>query len=368
MSRRKDYCFPMQNLLGKGLKGLKGPILVTGHTGFKGTWLTLLLECLDIPVVGLSQQPLENSLFNKLSRRGLLNEEFGDIRDRKLVETVFEKFKPSAVIHMAAQPLVSEGYRSPILTFETNVIGTANILDIGVRSDGVSGIVSVTTDKVYRNNESGIKFKEQDPLEGKDPYSASKVGSEASIAAWQQISKINGGPPICSARAGNVIGGGDYTEGRLMKDISNSLINDMALEVRNFKSNRPWQHVLDPLRGYIGLLEHTLRTGESIAMNFGPREASLSVEQVVIKSREFWSDITDTKDQTFLETKQSLVQFAESENLDLDSSLAASLLGWNPKWDQYESIERTLKWWHSVECKKMDVEALCVSEVEEALS
>lgn len=358
----------MQNMLGEGLKGLKGPILVTGHTGFKGTWLTLLLEGLDIPVVGLSQQPLEKSLFNKLKRRGLLNEEFGDIRDRKLVETVFEKFKPSAVIHMAAQPLVSEGYKNPILTFETNVIGTANILDIGVRSDEMLGIVSVTTDKVYRNTESGAKFKEQDPLEGKDPYSASKVGSEASIVAWQQISKINGGPPICSARAGNVIGGGDYTEGRLMTDISNSLINGTGLEIRNFKSNRPWQHVLDPLKGYIGLLEHALKTGESIAMNFGPKEASLSVEQVVIRSREFWSDISNSKDQTFLETKQGLVQFAESENLDLNSSLATSLLGWNPKWDQYESIERTLKWWHSVECKKMDAEALCLSEVEEALS
>ena len=368
LTHGKDYCFPMENLLGEGLRGLKGPILVTGHTGFKGTWLTLLLEYLEISVVGLSQQPMDNSLFNTLKRRGLLMEEFVDIRDQNLVKAVYEKFKPSAVIHMAAQPLVSEGYKNPILTFETNVIGTANILDFGIRREGVLGIVSVTTDKVYRNNESGVKFKEQDPLEGKDPYSASKVGSEASISAYQQISKINNGPPICSARAGNVIGGGDYTAGRLMNDISNSLIHDKALEVRNPNSNRPWQHVLDPLRGYIGLLEHAIKTGDSIAMNFGPSEASLSVEQVVTKSRECWSDITGNKEPSYLETQQRLIQFAESVNLDLDSSLASSLLDWKPKWDQYESIERTLKWWHSVECKKMDPKDLCLSEVEEVLS
>lgn len=367
MTHRKDYCFLMQNLLGTRLKELNGPILVTGHTGFKGTWLTLLLEYLDIPVVGLSQEPIENSLFNKLKRQGLVREEFGDIRDQNLVKSIYEKFRPSAVIHMAAQPLVSEGYKNPILTFETNVIGTANVLDFGIRSKEVLGMVVVTTDKVYRNNELGVKFKETDPLEGKDPYSASKVGAEASISAWQQISKNNAGPPICSARAGNVIGGGDYTSGRLMKDITNSLINDVELEVRNPNSNRPWQHVLDPLRGYIGLLEHALSTGDSIAMNFGPDEISLTVDQVVTKSREYWSDITGIQDHSYLKTKNSKNKFVESINLDLDSSFAASILNWRPKWTQYESIERTLKWWHSIECKKLDAKKVCLSEIEEAL-
>ena len=368
MTHGKDYSFLMKNMLGEGLRRLEGPILVTGHTGFKGTWLTLLLDYLEIPVVGLSQEPLENSLYNKLNRRGLVEEIFGDIRDKNLVKSTFDKFKPSTVIHLAAQPLVSEGYRNPIDTFETNVMGTANVLDEGINSKNVRGIVSVTTDKVYRNNEQGTKFNELDPLEGKDPYSASKVGSEAVISAWQHISKLKNGPPICSARAGNVIGGGDYTEGRLMKDIASSLISNQALEVRNITSNRPWQHVLDPLRGYIGLLEHAVISGDSFAVNFGPKETSLSVEQVLIKSREYWSKVSGTSDKAFLETKQSSIHLSESVNLDLDSSLATSLLGWTPKWDQFDSIERTLSWWHSVECKNQDANNLCLAEVEEILS
>jgi CDP-glucose 4,6-dehydratase len=355
----------MNKSLGEGLKALNGPILVTGHTGFKGTWLTLLLEKLDIQVVGLAKAPLENSLYNKLNRTGSIEEVIGDIRDNSVVESAFERFKPSSVIHLAAQPLVSESYKTPVLTFETNVIGSANILESGINCKSVKGIIAVTTDKVYKNEELGLKFKETDPLEGKDPYSASKVGSEAVISAWQQISKLKNGPQICSARAGNVIGGGDYTEGRLMKDIVNSLLNNENLAVRNPKSTRPWQHVLDPLRGYIMLLESSIENGNSLEMNFGPTEESLSVEEVLRKSQSYWGAISDSTMSNCLNASRTYTDFKESVKLDLDSTLARSLLGWQPKWNQLESIERTLKWWHSLECENKDVTELCLLEIQD---
>jgi CDP-glucose 4,6-dehydratase len=350
------------------LKQSGSPVLLTGHTGFKGTWMTLLLEKLGIEVFGYSLEPTESSLYTRLNRADKIVEVFDDIRNVNNLNSFFLRVKPKYVIHMAAQPLVRVSYEQPIETFEINVMGTINVINASILSGNVDTIGIVTTDKVYQNNNLGRRFKESDPLGGFDPYSASKVATESVVKSWINIQKTKGGPKLLSLRAGNVIGGGDLAHDRIIPDLVRGIISSSSVEIRNPHSTRPWQHVLDPLKGYIGLLEHTLQTGESLAMNFGPREASLSVEQVVIRSRECWSDISENKDQTFLETKQSLVQFAESENLDLNSSLASSLLGWNPKWDQYESIERTLKWWHSVECKKMDAETLCVSEVEEALS
>ena len=200
----------MRPQLGSELSKLPGPILITGHTGFKGAWLTILLEHIGIPTIGYSLPPEKHSLYERANLEGRIPELFADIRDLLLVKDFMAKHKPSAIIHMAAQPLVLESYKSPRETFDTNVMGTVNILDAAFESDHVKAIIVVTTDKVYRNDNSGRAFIESDPLEGKDPYSASKVGAEAAVSAWQQIAKISDGPKVVSVRAGNVIGGGDW--------------------------------------------------------------------------------------------------------------------------------------------------------------
>ena len=219
----------MNYQLGQRLRDLPGPVLLTGHTGFKGTWMTFLLEHLDVPVVGYSLPAEKDSLYDRAERVGVIPEKFGDILNYELLEQFIDKHNPSTIIHMAAQPLVLKSYENPRATFDVNVMGTANVLDIAFKKDFIEAIVIVTTDKVYKNDDSGRAFIETDPLGGKDPYSASKVGTEAVVAAWQQIAKISGGPQVYSARAGNVIGGGDFAESRLIPDIIRGLVRGATL-------------------------------------------------------------------------------------------------------------------------------------------
>lgn len=339
----------MDLVLGRGLKALPGPILVTGHTGFKGTWLTLLLQRLGVPVVGLSLAPESNSLFERAHRLGAIPEVFADIRDLEAVSNFIRAYEPSAVIHMAAQPLVLESYRSPRETFETNVMGTVNVLTSAFKAKSVEVVLVVTTDKVYRNNNSGKSFIETDALAGKDPYSASKVGTESAVSAWQQISKVSGGPKVIAVRAGNVIGGGDWAENRIIPDLIRGFSEGVKIEVRNPQSTRPWQHVLDPLHGYLLALEAGFRGDAIEALNFGPESRSLSVRELVTRSQEVWPF-------------QTLVQFPEgsrdqnieSSSLDLDSNQARRLLGWKPFWDQYDAITSTIQWWDKVLNKSID--------------
>jgi CDP-glucose 4,6-dehydratase len=249
------------------LRALSGPVLVTGHSGFKGTWLTLLLEKLGIEVVGFSLSPEKDSLFDRASRTGAISEVFADIRDYERLNSYINSVKPSAIIHMAAQPLVLESYRLPKDTFDVNVMGTVNVLDSAFNTDSVKAVIVVTTDKVYRNDNSGLAFIESDPLEGKDPYSASKVGTEAVVAAWQQIQRTSGGPKVVAVRAGNVIGGGDWGDSRLLPDLIRSFSSGQKMTVRNPASTRPWQHVLDPLSGYISTLEAVLNDEKITSIN-----------------------------------------------------------------------------------------------------
>jgi CDP-glucose 4,6-dehydratase len=245
----KDYSSGMQNPLGQRLRELPGPVLLTGHTGFKGTWMTFLFEQLKIPVVGYSLPPEKDSLYDRASRTGAIPEKFADIRDYVGLEEFIDFHKPSTIIHMAAQPLVLRSYESPRETFDVNTMGTVNVLDIAFKKAFVQAIIVVTTDKVYRNDNSGRAFVETDALEGKDPYSASKVGTEAVVSAWQQISRVSGGPCVVSVRAGNVIGGGDFAENRLIPDLVRSSLSSKVLNIRNSENVRPWQHVLEPLQG-----------------------------------------------------------------------------------------------------------------------
>ena len=227
----------MRNSLISSLKTIKDPVLVTGHTGFKGTWLTLLLDSLGISWVGISLQPQINSLY-KLIDEKYPEEHFLDIRDFDKLEKTVNLIKPRYVIHLAAQPLVLDSYKNPRETFETNILGTVNLLDILAKNSITEKIIIVTTDKVYREKRLKNSFKEHDAFGGKDPYSWSKVGTEAAVGSWQQISKIQGGPKIVSVRAGNVIGGGDNSENRLLPDLIKGFISNSTIDIRNPLSTR----------------------------------------------------------------------------------------------------------------------------------
>lgn len=348
----------MDLALGKRLRELPGPILVTGHTGFKGTWLTLLLQRLNVPVVGLSLAPEPGSLFARARRTGAIPESFIDIRDFDEVSKFLIAQQPSALIHMAAQPIVLESYQKPRETFETNVMGTVNLLDAAFKTDFVEAIVAVTTDKVYRNDNSGIAFTESDALAGKDPYSASKVGTESAVAAWQQISKVMGGPKVVAVRAGNVIGGGDWAEDRLMPDLIRGFTRGEKILVRNPDSTRPWQHVLDPLKGYLLSLEATLGGSVTPAFNFGPDSKSLSVKEVVEISRKAWPSSTSIEF-----SQPPLHERAEAAELHLDSNEARQTLGWRPSWSQGESVIATIKWWERVINGSADPVDACASDI-----
>ena len=344
----------MENSLGSAILKLSGPVLITGHTGFKGTWMTLLLQQLGVSVIGYSLIAKKDSLFDRAELKGNVPEKFADIRDYKKLRKFIAKHRPSVIIHMAAQPLVLESYRIPRETFDVNVMGTVNLLDIAFTVKSVQVVMVVTTDKVYRNDDSGQSFIESDPLEGKDPYSASKVGTESVVNAWQQIAVVLGGPKVVSVRAGNVIGGGDLAGNRLMPDIVRSHLSREPLIVRNPNNSRPWQHVLDPLTGYIKVIEKLLSGHELKTVNFGPVDKSLSVQEIInITSKAIDFDYRIEK----IEDKY------ESKSLDLNSNYAYKVLNWLPVYNQEEAILKTAEWWQNAIRKDMTIIALCSNEI-----
>lgn len=340
---------------------LGGPVLVTGHTGFKGTWLTLLLEQLGVEVVGYSLAPEIDSLYTRLGRQRKILEEYADIRDLASVQNFIKRTRPTAIIHLAAQPLVIESYKTPRETFETNVLGTVNLLDSAFQSTSTKAFLSITTDKVYKNDNLGQAFKESDALSGKDPYSASKVGSEAAIAAWQQIAKSLGGPRVVATRAGNVIGGGDWAKDRLIPDLIRGFSRGEVVQVRNPLSTRPWQHVLDPLIGYLLTLQEVLKGNHIESINFGPIETSLAVKEVVEIASDRWGASAVVK----VETSSGSV--LEASKLELDSLLAMQLLDWKPAWDQKRAIQTTIDWWKGFFIEEENPYDLCRRDIEFAL-
>lgn len=346
----------MEDTLGKTLKNLPGPVLITGHTGFKGTWMTLMLKQLDIRVIGYSLKPETDSLYNRAKLKGQIPEIFADIRNYKKLKKFISKHKPSVIIHMAAQPLVLEGYRIPRETFDVNVMGTVNLLDIAFNVKSVQVVMVVTTDKVYKNDDSGHSFIESDPLEGKDPYSASKVGTESVVNAWQQIAVVSGGPEVVSVRAGNVIGGGDLAGNRLMPDIVRSHLSGEPLIVRNPNNSRPWQHVLDPLTGYLRVIEKLLSGHEIKTVNFGPVDKSLSVQEIINVT----SKVID-----FDYRIEKIEDRYESKSLELNSNYAYKVLNWLPVYNQEEAILKTVEWWQNAIRKDMKVIELCRDEIKD---
>ena len=340
------------------IRNLDGPILLTGHSGFKGTWLTFLLETLGVEVIGYSLPPVTQSLFTRSNRIGKIREKFANVEDFNTLNNFIAEVKPSVTIHMAAQPLVLDSYKNPLTTFSTNVQGTVNLLEASFVSNFVEAIIVVTTDKVYENNNSGRNFIESDALAGKDPYSASKVGAEAAVAAWQQISKIQGGPIVTSVRAGNVVGGGDFASNRLLPDFIRAHMNNEKLIVRNPSSTRPWQHVLDPLVGYLMALEANLNGHEIKSVNFGPSAQSLKVSEVTKIASEAWPTQVDIELEE-VPTNPS----AEAEELHLDSTFAREKLGWQPHWSQEQSIVSTMEWWNSVLSNGVSSEDACEHDI-----
>ncbi|MDP1852114.1 MAG: CDP-glucose 4,6-dehydratase [Candidatus Planktophila sp.] len=328
----------MANFL-KDYSGKK--ILVTGHTGFKGAWLSRILVLAGADVFGLALEAETNSLFDVAGDLGLKESSILDIRDLNAVENYFMTHRFDGIFHLAAQPLVRRSYKEPIETFETNVMGTAHILNAAVSNKATHWVVAITTDKVYRNVEKLGGYSEDEPLGGRDPYSASKAATEMVVSAWQTIAshsdeKIS----ICSARAGNVIGGGDTAEDRLIPDLIRGFHTGEKTIIRNPDSIRPWQHVLDPLNGYL-TMGSALIAGRTIsgAFNFGPGEESkLTVAQMADYACTQWEDSKGVDIQIDSSSPH------EAGLLWLSSELATKELGWSNRFEAYEAIRWTIDW------------------------
>lgn len=315
-------------------------VLITGHTGFKGAWLSRILNIWGAHVSGLSLKPERNSLFLRASGIELKSSKYIDINDRRKTAKFIKKCNPDLLIHMAAQSLVRRSYREPVETFGTNVLGTAHVLDAALNCSNLKGIVAITTDKVYRNIEKLDGYHEDEPLGGEDPYSASKSGSEMVVTAWRNLAQINSGPKIVAARSGNVIGGGDHAPDRLLPDLIRGFLSAKQVEIRNPNSLRPWQHVLDPLFGYLSIASNLLGQKKlSNAFNFGPDEKSkLNVSEMADFACSYWPE---NKGWKHVPSGEDL---PESNLLWLSSERSKKELGWRNKLDAKVAIKWTIDW------------------------
>lgn len=350
----------MMSAIESSFSNLGGPILVTGHTGFKGTWLIHLLNRLEIEAHGIALAPEANSIFTMTNASKCISHNEIDIRDATAIQHAILKIKPRIIIHMAAQPLVLESYQFPKETFEVNVQGTVNVLEAARIVESVEAVCVITTDKVYKNDNTGKLFRESDPLEGKDPYSASKVGTESVVAAWQQLRKQLGGPLVFSVRAGNVIGGGDTAKNRLLPDLIKALRDETKLEVRNPNSTRPWQHVLDPLIGYLLATSYNIQNKSQENFNFGPAGDSLTVRNVAEIASTHWGknfELSVTPGENGM----------ESEFLGLDSSKAHTLLNWRDHLGQEDAVRSTVDWWKSVGEDELSALESCENDISKSL-
>tara|TARA_B100001057_G_scaffold498568_1_gene606044 strand:- start:364 stop:1425 length:1062 start_codon:yes stop_codon:yes gene_type:complete len=319
-------------------------ILVTGATGFKGAWLCSWLNILGAKVYGIGFNPNQNrNLFYKLNLQKKINLKIMDVRDLKSIKKYISKIKPSIIFHLAAQPLIFESYKKPYLTFDVNFRGSLNIVDTSFNLKSVKSLVVVTSDKCYESNNSKVGFKESDILGGIDPYSASKAATEIMTRAYRKsflTKKRQIG--VSTGRAGNVIGGGDWSDKRLIPDCIRSILNDKIIKLRNPNFNRPWQHVLEPLKGYLILAkkQYSNPFKYSGAWNFGTNPKSLTtVKRIVEYIISFWG-----KGKLVAKKKS----FYEQENLQLNISKAKKELNWRPTYNIKESVKITTEWYYQV--------------------
>lgn len=320
-------------------------VLVTGHTGFKGAWLSMWLLALDADVVGYAlDPPTHPSLFVSAGLASRLKHVVGDIRDRGHVSAVVAEHRPDFVFHLAAQPLVLESYRDPIHTFEVNVMGTLALLDALRAASRPCAAVIVSTDKCYENQEWDYGYREIDTLGGHDPYSASKAAMEIALASYQRSFFAAGSSPaavrIASARAGNVIGGGDWSENRIVPDVIRALAGNRAVAVRNPDAVRPWQHVLEPLSGYLWLGARLSQPdGQAFTgpWNFGPDPAlTATVRDLVEAAVQAWGS-GEWQDVSIAGARPH-----EAQRLRLSIEKAQNRLGWQPVWGISDTIENTV--------------------------
>ena len=340
-------------------------VFITGHTGFKGSWLSILLDHLGSEVYGFALEPnTEISLFNETGLKTKINSFIGNILNEETLKEKVAEFQPEIVFHMAAQPLVRESYDQPMLTLNTNIIGTANILEACRVSDSVRSFVNITTDKCYLNEELGIPFKENDHLGGKDIYSASKASSEIVTKAYRDSFFNSSKCSIATARAGNVIGGGDWSNDRLIPDIVRALNSDKSPEIRAPESVRPWQHVLDPLFGYLNLAQN-LYINESYdeAWNFGPNEDGfITVKEMTNEFIKSWQS-----NKTIILSSNNKNPY-ESKTLKLDISKAKEKLNWQPIFSIDETIKTTALWYKNFYQAQNNAYELCINDINKFLS
>ena len=333
-------------------------VLLTGHTGFKGAWLAIWLHQLGARVTGISLQPAaQPSLYSLANVASLCDSQMCDIRDAARLAKLVAGGAPEIVFHLAAQSLVRAGYHDPLATFSTNTLGTAHVLDALRPLEGVRALVAVTTDKVYRNLEQCYPYRESDELGGHDPYSASKAASEIIIASYRDAFLSAKGLAVASARAGNVIGGGDWSEDRLVPDAVRAWQTGRVLEVRRPNAIRPWQHVLEPLAAYL-LLAETLWQQPSLAgpYNFGPdSNDAASVSAVLALARAAYGK-GEIRHGTGDEGPH------EAGWLALETAKSRSVLGIKPRWRLPEAVARTMAWYRE-QHQGADARALCTAEI-----
>jgi len=342
-------------------------VLVTGHTGFKGSWLALWLLQMGAEVAGYAlppRTPADNFVVCGLKSR--MYSSIGDIRDFAGLEHLFAEFRPETVFHLAAQPLVRHSYREPKETFDVNLGGTVNLLECCRRNDCVRSIVVITSDKCYENREMERGYREDDPLGGTDPYSASKAGAEIIATAYRRSffnpdNFSRHGKALASARAGNVIGGGDWQTDRLIPDCIRALQERKTITIRNPRATRPWQHVLEPLAGYLRLAEKLAAAPArfSGAWNFGPapedcREVAWIVRQIVrLWGNGTWQVTGDSE------------QLHEAGRLHLDNRKAVSELGWQPAWDLAVGLEKTVAWYRGFQRQPEKIKKVTLEQIME---
>jgi len=318
-------------------------VLLTGHTGFKGSWLSLWLQRLGAEVVGYAlEPPTDPSLYEIADVERCMHSIIADIRDLEHLRQAFDAHTPEIVIHMAAQALVRDSYTDPVGTYATNVMGTVHVLEAARRTPSIRVILNVTSDKCYENREWVWGYREQDPMGGYDPYSSSKGCAEIVTAAYRR-SFYNDSTAVASARAGNVIGGGDWAKDRLVPDAIHAFMSNTPFRVRNPNAQRPWQHVLEPLSGYLKLCEMLWEEGldHAEAWNFGPREEDTKqVSHVATILAEQWGNgatwEVDGADHPH-----------EAYHLKLDCSKAAARLDWRPRWNLDQALAATMDWYRA---------------------
>ena len=336
-------------------------VFLTGHTGFKGGWLSLWLRQLGAELHGYALAPAgEHNLFYAAHVADGMGSTIADVRDLAALKSALGAFRPDIVIHLAAQPLVRQSYADPVETYATNVMGTVHLLEAVRATPGVRAVVNVTTDKCYENREWPWGYREDEAMGGHDPYSSSKGCAELVSSAYRRSFFQHGGPALATARAGNVIGGGDWATDRLVPDILRAFERCEPVVIRHPQATRPWQHVLDPLAGYLTLAQRLWHDGEAVAegWNFGPRdEDARPVQWIVEQLAQQWG----------ADARWRLDDGAhphEANFLKLDISKARARLHWAPRWRLADALRHTVAWhraWHGGQ----DARTLCLAQIDD---